>query len=392
MVWFFRILQARLRMPAAVLSAVSVFALVIWLPGVSAAESPGTEPEPVYPTTATPYAAPLSGHALPDRSEQLEAIARQADRQIRHGFELAGRGAYFAARAEFITALRLVAQGLDTEEKTTAHGKALAAGLTALKEAEDFLPHGAKLEADLDLPVLIGGHGTPALKNRDMASLTPLTALKTYLTFAQRQLAVAAGRETAGAMALHALGKLHEALAEKKTTEIQAASAKAVAFYQAALTVCPQNFMTANELGVLLAKNGNYAEAQVWLEHSTALCRSETAWSNLVVVYERLNRPDLAERARHEVVLAQADKRSRLQSQSLAAGGAVRWVGAEAFGAPALAGRYDPASRGAKPVPAPQPSPRATASASNAQTGAEVFAPWNRAAPPEKEKHAEVWR
>ena len=36
------------------------------------------------------------------RSEQLEQIARQADRQTQHGFELAGRGAYFAARLEFL--------------------------------------------------------------------------------------------------------------------------------------------------------------------------------------------------------------------------------------------------------------------------------------------------
>ena len=52
------------------------------------------------------------------RSEQLEQVAQQADRQTRHGFELAGRGAYFAARSEFIGALRLVAEGLDTEQKT----------------------------------------------------------------------------------------------------------------------------------------------------------------------------------------------------------------------------------------------------------------------------------
>ena len=55
------------------------------------------------------------------RSEQLEAIARQADRHVRHGFDLAGKGAYFAARAEFVAALRLLAQGLDAEYQTKAH-------------------------------------------------------------------------------------------------------------------------------------------------------------------------------------------------------------------------------------------------------------------------------
>jgi len=36
-----------------------------------------------------------------DRSVQLEQVAQQADRRTRHGCELAGRGAYFAARSEF---------------------------------------------------------------------------------------------------------------------------------------------------------------------------------------------------------------------------------------------------------------------------------------------------
>ena len=97
-------------------------------------------------------------------SERLASVARQADEQIRHGFELAGRGADFAARAEFIAALRLIAQGLDTEERTPIDGKALAAGSTAMKEADDFLPSGTRLEADLDLPGIVANHITPRLK------------------------------------------------------------------------------------------------------------------------------------------------------------------------------------------------------------------------------------
>ncbi len=66
------------------------------------------------------------------RSEQLEGIARQSDRHVRHGFELAGKGAYFAARAEFVAALRLLAQGLDAEHQTKVHSQALSAALTAM--------------------------------------------------------------------------------------------------------------------------------------------------------------------------------------------------------------------------------------------------------------------
>ena len=68
------------------------------------------------------------------RSRHLELAAREADLHTRRGFELAGRGAYFSTRAEFIMALRLMAQALDAEYQTTIHSRALAAGLTALKE------------------------------------------------------------------------------------------------------------------------------------------------------------------------------------------------------------------------------------------------------------------
>ena len=167
---------------------------------------------------------------------------------------MAGRGAYYAARSEFIAALRLVAQGLDTDRQTTVHGKCLAAGLTALKEAEDFIPRGSMVEANLDIPALVASHVTPALKDADNGQTTSLSALKSYLTYAQDQFALAADGELAGSMALRALGKLHDEMAKRQDAEIQAAVPKAIVFYQAALLVTPQNYMAANDLGVMFAR------------------------------------------------------------------------------------------------------------------------------------------
>ena len=56
-------------------------------------------------------------------------------------------------------------------------------------------------------------------------------------------------------------------------------------FYQAALLVYPKNFMAANDLGVLLAQCGNYADARTMLEHSLSLSPQSTTWHNLAVVY-----------------------------------------------------------------------------------------------------------
>jgi tetratricopeptide (TPR) repeat protein len=273
----------------------------------------------------------LPPQATGSRSEQLERIAQQADRQTRRGFELASRGAYFAARSEFIKALRLLAQGLDTEHQTDLHSRSLAVGLAAISEAADFIPTGSRLEADLNVPAIIEGHRTPVLKSASTENLTPLSALKCYFTFAQEQLAVAAGSEVAGSMALHALGKLHAALAGYDGRGVQAAESKAVACYQAALLVYPRNSLAANDLGVLLARCGNYREAEAALKCSLSISPQPTSWHNLAVVYEQLGQTALArqaDRLSQAARQAEIDRRKARQdpSQQL-----VRWVDPRAF-------------------------------------------------------------
>jgi hypothetical protein len=302
-----------------------------------------------------------------ERSEQIEGIARQADERTRHGFELAGRGAYFAARAEFIAALRMVAEGLDTEQKTNIHGKALAMALIAMKEAEDFLPRGSRLEADLDVAAIIAIHTTPVLKSfvvvpsggrSDVApssdpfavppsggeddhaqpakagttnTLTPMTALKCYFTFAQEQLSVAAGHEVAGSMSLYALGKLHDSLAQKQSDREPAAGSKAMVFYQAALLVDPANVMAANDLGVLLARAGDYRHARLMLEHSVSIHPYSATWHSLAVVYRQLGEPALADRANGQSALAGQVEMAERQRRTGTSKEGIQWLDPETF-------------------------------------------------------------
>jgi tetratricopeptide (TPR) repeat protein len=211
------------------------------------------------------------------------------------------------------------------------HGKALAAGLTAMKEAEDFLAGGARLETDLDLAAIIEGHSTPALKNRDIDSLTSLVALKSYFTFAQEKLAQAAGNEVAGSMTLRALGKLHEELARGKEPGTKAAASKAVAFYQASLMVCPQNFMAANDLGVMFARNGNYDDARKLLEYSLSLNMQSTVCNNLAMVYGHMQLNDKARQAQQQALAAAQMEQKHMQNSSGATGGRVNWVDENTF-------------------------------------------------------------
>ena len=97
--------------------------------------------------------------------------------------------------------MRLLAEGLDTEQNTGIHVRALAVAVTAIKESDDFLPPRSQIEAEIDVPAIIATHATPVLK-AEAAAPTALAARKCYLSFAQEQLALAADREVAGSMAL----------------------------------------------------------------------------------------------------------------------------------------------------------------------------------------------
>lgn len=268
-------------------------------------ETPSSRASTEEPPRLLIVPADACGH----RSAQLEQIAREADMHSRRGFELAGRGAYFSAQSQFIRALRLVAQGLDAERASRLHSTALAAGLAALEEAEEFFPNGSRLEADLDLAGIIAAHRCPVLRGADVARLTPMAALQCYFTYAQEQLAAAMDREVAGSMALYGLGKLHKTLSEQQPLALRAARPKAMAFYQASLLVYPQNHLSSNDLGVLLAQAGRYEDARIALEHSLAIRQSSTAWHNLAVVYQNLGQGELARRAEW---LAQTARRAEV--------------------------------------------------------------------------------
>ncbi len=276
------------------------------------------------------------------RSKNLELTAREADLHTQRGFELATRRAHFSARAEFLFALRLVAAGLDAEHQTDRHSRALSAALIALREAENFVPRPSQVEPGTDLSALFMAHRTQVLRDVPPQSATPMSALQAYHTFAQQQLAVAAGREVAGSMAVCRLGKVHRVMAEKDPGTVVVAEAKAIVFFQAALLVNPRNYLASNELGVLLAQGGHYEDARTALEHSVSIRQQPAIWHNLAVVYQQLGLADLARRAQWL-----ADHGGR--PATAANRGPVRWVNPANFArmaaaAPRRLRRFPPAS------------------------------------------------
>ena len=108
---------------------------------------------------------------------------------------------------------------------------------------------------------------------------------------------------------------------ESRIPEIVVPEAKAIVFFQAALLVCPRNYMAANDLGVLLARNGDNAGARRVLEHSVLICRTSENLNNLSVVYRQLGEQRLSALAAQKSQVAKASEIARQKSANLAAGG-----------------------------------------------------------------------
>ncbi|MEX2139384.1 MAG: hypothetical protein WD894_08990 [Pirellulales bacterium] len=236
--------------------------------------------------------APLSGPS--DPTPALIAVARQADAHVARGFQLALRGATYTARAEFVRALRLSVAALDEQRQTDAHSRAMTNGLRALEEAEEFVS-AAAIGRMRSIEAILAGHQTPILHDESIEELTPAQALQRYLTYAQDQLAAAAGDLQPAATALYALGKLEITAMPAEIGSL--ASARAAVYFQASLMVNPQHALAANELGVLLAGHGRLEEAKAALLHSVRSGPQAAAWHNLAIVHHRLGELDLAGRA-----------------------------------------------------------------------------------------------
>ena len=341
-------------------------------------ESPeGSEPtdpdiEPIPEQRDAEELAP-QGTALPwanrgPRTSAMAAVAVQADGRIRHGVRLAERGAFYSARAEFVAALQLIAQASDAQQDTRLYTSSLVSGLTAIREASGFVRSNASNGA-IDLKRIIAGHKTPVLKHATADELSSTVAAQKYYTYGQEQLAVAASQEMTASMALFGLGKAAVAGTANQPLRKLEYIAQAMTFYQAALMGAPGNFRAANELGVLLAENGNLPRAREVLIHSVTLSPQAATWLNLQVVHARLGEYQLAERARQQAELL----------RPAGSGPVVQWVDADTFArtSPLGDGLTPPSSAAQSAAQTSKATPPPAAPANMAKKGISDWLPKN---------------
>jgi tetratricopeptide (TPR) repeat protein len=315
--------------------------------GNTALLPPPTATSDPWPNQQAPFegaaANPSFSAGRPDRTRErtsLETIAPQAQAHIDYALNLAERGAVQSAQAEFIMALDLIADALDADTRNTtrAHARAVQAGLTAIKETKDFVPADSPHDIGINLAQLAATHQTPVLKNIDMTCMSRADALQSYHTYATQQLAFAGGRSAIASSALYGLGRSASITLAGASTRNPLGAPNAMALYQAALLVDPQNYMASNELGVLMARYGDLEGAAGQLVHSLSVRPQLETWHNLATVYRRMGQSEKAEQAegeREKMLVAARSRGATTENSNVGSRPTLQWVDADAFAASA---------------------------------------------------------
>ena len=248
------------------------------------------------------HAAPVTDVTRSPASHATRAQIAEAMALNRRGISLATRGAYYSARDHFIEAIHTVASSIDESDGGNGHSLALVAGLRALKEANELVAK--RRDSELELAEIVSVHTTPALHDEDLTQMTSRAAVNRYMVYAQERLADACGNSPVASESLTLLGKLTLRMADEVPAKRRLSQPTARACFQAALLSDDDNHIAANELGVLLARNGELAEARNKFQQSVQIRSEPVAWRNLADAHQRLGESDLAQRDQEAFQLA----------------------------------------------------------------------------------------
>jgi tetratricopeptide (TPR) repeat protein len=344
------------------------------IPATSSADSvaPQLEQLPTQPPSKVTTFSASNAELVPYMPVSA-GLSAQLLPAVQHAYALAQRGSLYASQTEFIQVLRRIAQAKDSDEGYDDHSRALAAGLRALDEADDFAPSGVQLEAEMNVAVTVSSHRTPVLRDCS-ANVLPQQAIAQYHCYARQQLAKAVDSEQAGSMALHGLGKVNCRLAEEATNDSWH-ERKAMTMFLAALDAGPRNNLAANEVGVLLSRSGHQAEAADMFRRAIDLAPNSTAYRNLAVAEQKLGQTGQA--------AADSQYGEQLAARERSAGAVSRSLGIQWVSPQELAGVAQP-----QPLPPSQVANPMVASRAQTPLGP---APSPAAAQPTRAPNARWW-
>ena len=286
-------------------------------------------------------------------------VLLRIDQLTKDALRLAAKGAAYSANAKLTEVLQLIADHLDAEDGGADHSAALSLGLTALREAEDFSRIGSSPGGSTDVASRALGHTTPVLRDKDTARMARVQALELYQSFASRQLAQAVMDVPEGSMALYHLGRLQPFLSDGRDQNTVMVTARMIALQEAALLADADNYRAANELGVVLAKNGRWQASRKALSYSIDIGRRPETQRNLSLVLHKLGDEQAARDMFTLAVKRQREWQLRKPSrESDERRSIVRWVDAQEFSSRTVSAdldaepllRPDQSLTGGKPV------------------------------------------
>ena len=274
---------------------------------------------PVASLQPTQKAAPH-----PEGSDrQLPAPAMfKSVHHIEYGKSLARRGSAYAARDEFIQALRLLAIAKDNQSQSRQFTAAFRQAMNTVREAEDFVTATDPIGRE-SLEFIIDSHKSSLLTSSEIKKVGAIGAMQRYLNHAYQLLSWSAGKNPAAAEALFSLGKLNSELS-KQSQGNNLSIAKSILFHRSALACNPNHYHCANELGALMAKTGQLREARELFKQSLRVKQHPITWKNLAAVHAKLGEHHLAQLASREYTLS-LNQQLPVENQS------IHWIDSAEF-------------------------------------------------------------
>ncbi len=223
--------------------------------------------------------------------EAARMSLRSAGQRLRHR-------ATHSAKMYALETLRSIVAMQDAKQGGNTHAKMLDAALDAIRESRDFCGSFGAVDYKA-LQRMVAVHETPALKGRNLESLSAIEATEEYLNFAKQNLVVAAGGAREASDALVILGNV-----ERETVALDNAYASAVAvmLQQTAVEIAPQSMTAHCELGITLSHQGLIDQAAASLKQSLSIQPTRRGYAELLEVSRRSGDIDTA----HACVTARA--------------------------------------------------------------------------------------
>jgi tetratricopeptide (TPR) repeat protein len=237
------------------------------------------------------------------------------ERRLSYAFDLAQRGATFSANAEFSAVLSLCALELDAREEGSSRREALRQAWLALDEAEEFHTGQLALNDADEVRRVAASHETPVLHDPAKRVTDSIQAVQAYYAFAEQRFTQSCRGMPGASLAFYGLARTYVVPGSDRAH----AAGKAATLHRVALAIAPQNYLAANELGVLLAEHGQWDEGESLFRQCLATNPTPETWRNLAVVHARRGEHDAsrAALAAADALDAHDPHRARLAYQPL---------------------------------------------------------------------------